>query len=172
MLKTLLDSMTAQQRAKLRENGLSTQQITNLKLGINLPTQNQVVAIADAMGVDGDRLQLEVGLLRAKKDDKPEQVRLIERALGKARGVVAMLIFGVSVAVAGAALGLSNGAPSAFLRRRYARQCILCKLRRIVSLASRDQRPFRWIGCRNVRRSAFGVAVDPNPVKRRKLAAD
>lgn len=120
MLQTLLDALTREQRAELHEKwGMSTQTITNLKAGVRsggqLPTQNQVVALAAVTGVDRHALQDEVAQLREKD---PARKEMLKRALGKARGAVVMLTFGVIAAVAGAALGYSfGGSPGRFSRR-------------------------------------------------------
>ena len=114
VFQTLMTELTRPQRAKLHEFGLSPQVITDMKHGRRLPTEVQVIAIAEACNVDRHKLQDEIALLRAT----PEQRKLLERVMGKARGAVVMLICGVSVAVAGAVLGLnSQGAGRLFPRR-------------------------------------------------------
>lgn len=104
VLKNLVDHLSSEQRAKLREFGVDNGTITKWRTGDRLPTEPQVAALAEICGVDRHTLQDEVALLRAT----PEQRRLLERVMGKARGAVVMLICGVSVAVACAALGVSG----------------------------------------------------------------
>lgn len=106
MLKTLLDSLTTEQRAKLHEKGILQQRISDWKAGRRLPTEDQVIWLADVCQIDRHKLQDEIALMKAPADQKEALARL----LGKlARGVVATLIFGVTVAVGGAALGLNGG---------------------------------------------------------------
>jgi hypothetical protein len=114
VFQTLITNLTAQQREKLHAFSVDATVLSRWKSGKRLPTEPQAVALADVCGVDRHKLQDEIALLKAT----PEQRRLLERLMGKARGVVAMLICGVSVAVAGAALGLNgHGAGRLFSRR-------------------------------------------------------
>lgn len=113
MLQDLISWLTAEQRAKLHEYGLTTQRITDIKGGRRLPTEVQVVAIAEVCGVDRHQLQDEVALLRAS----PEQRKLLERVLGKLKGgAVAMLFCGVVAAAFSA--GFFGGAHSRLFSRR------------------------------------------------------
>jgi len=91
VLQTLLDSLTTAQRAELHKTwGIKPQVVTNLKAGKHLPTQDQVVALAQVTGVDRHDLQDAVAVLREKDPGKRAQ---LVRAMGTlARGVVASLI--------------------------------------------------------------------------------
>jgi transcriptional regulator with XRE-family HTH domain len=113
MLTALVNTLSAEQREKLLAFGITKQLLSAWKLGKRLPTEVQVVALAEICGVDRYELQDEVTLLRAS----PEQRKLLERLMGKARGVVAMLVCGVAVAVAFAA-GYSAGGPRGLFARR------------------------------------------------------
>lgn len=115
MWPNLLDHLSPEVREELRANGIDRQLIHAWKKGTRLPTEVQVVVLAAFAKVDRHQLQDEIAVLRAT----PEQRKLLERVMGKARGVVATVIFGVTVAVAGAALGLSLAGPNGpFFRRR------------------------------------------------------
>ena len=104
MFKTLMDSLSTEQRAKLHEFGMSPQQITNIRSGRALPTEVQVIALADVTGVNRHDLQDEIALLRAT----PEQLPMLKRVMGKTRGAVAMLLCGVIAGAVGAAAGFSQ----------------------------------------------------------------
>jgi hypothetical protein len=90
MLRELLESLTPEQRAQLRDRGISDQKRSDWVHGRRLPTEVQVAELADVTGADWARLQREITLMRA-----PEPVReRLARSLGKAlAGVVAMLAF-------------------------------------------------------------------------------
>jgi predicted regulator of amino acid metabolism with ACT domain len=110
MLQRLIDSLTAEQRAKLHEFGMTTQRITDIKHGRRLPTEVQVVALAEVCGVDRHDLQDEIALLRAT----PEQRTLIERVMRKSAGVAAAITLMVIVAFG----SLTANGPTAFSRSR------------------------------------------------------
>lgn len=114
MLNDLLQTLDTPKREKLREFGIDYVLLSHWRTGKRLPTEVQTIALAEICGVDRHKLQDEIAMLRAT----PEQRKLLERVMGKARGAVAMLIFGVTVAVAGAALGLSAAGPGGLFRRR------------------------------------------------------
>lgn len=115
MWPAVLDQLTKEDREFLLEFGVFSSNLSNWRKGKRLPTEAQVAALAARLNVDRHALQDEIALLRAT----PEQRKLLERVMGKARGVVAgLLVFAAAAGAAGVGLGTKASGP---LRRALRR---------------------------------------------------
>lgn len=79
MYPSILELLTAGHREKLHEFGIDRQLLCHWRSGRRMPTEVQVVALAEVLGVDRHKLQDEIALLRAT----PEQRTLLLRVMGK-----------------------------------------------------------------------------------------
>lgn len=127
MLKSLIDQLTHEQRAKLLKDWkITPQTISNWKSEPprQWPTRYQAAALAEVCGIDRHALDDAIAMLQAK----PEQRKLLERVMGKARGVVAgLLVFAAAAGAVTAELGSKALGP--FSPRRKRRQCARSKAR-------------------------------------------
>ena len=124
MLADLVARLNREQREKLDEFGVDDSTLSRWRTGKRLPTEPQAKFLCELLGANYHQLADEIANLRAT----PEQRALLERVMGKARGVVAaMLIFGVSVAVGGAALGAlsTSGLRALFWWRKKSTMCVM-----------------------------------------------
>lgn len=102
MLQKLIENLTKEQRARLREQGIERTHLYEWRTGKRLPTELQVAELAAAAGVSYDELQREVTILRAP-ESKRERVKALLGKLG--HGAAVTLVCG-AIAVA---LGAWNG---------------------------------------------------------------
>lgn len=116
-LAKLLDSakkVTGSDKATADALGVPFQRISDWRNGHRPAQPEDVALIASVAGVSATEALVEAVI---KKHEGTKKGDLLQRALGKARGVVAMLCCGVVVAAAFAA-GYSAGGPRGLFARR------------------------------------------------------